>query len=404
MKNKKDVLFLCQFFHPEYNSSATLPFDTAKYLAASGLSVDALCGYPKEYNPDGKVPVKETVEGVNIHRIRYLSFSRKSRIGRLLNYFSLTFRAFLRLGKLRKYKCVIVYSNPPLLPEISAFANRLFKTKIVFVAYDLYPEVAYASDSVKRGSLIDKFMKRVNRSMFKRASRVVALTDEMREFILKSRPQITPDRVVTIPNWAHEKTCDISFDTCRKFGFEPDDFIVAYFGNMGIVQEMETLLDAIDLLKNEEYIKFFFVGHGSKMDYVKERLAEVPGAKVFDFLRGVDFEEAVAVSSCCTVTLEAGVKGMCAPSKYYSYLQGSKPVIAVTEAGSYLQDEISSKRIGAAVNIGESKQLAELIRQMSNDRVGCEEMGRRAYELYKTDYDIDVCLSKYVELIKELIK
>ena len=29
---KKDILFLCQFFYPEYISSAVLPFDTAKAL------------------------------------------------------------------------------------------------------------------------------------------------------------------------------------------------------------------------------------------------------------------------------------------------------------------------------------------------------------------------------------
>ena len=49
MKPKKDVLFLCQFFHPEYISSAQLPFDTAKALQKSGLTVDVLCGYPREY-------------------------------------------------------------------------------------------------------------------------------------------------------------------------------------------------------------------------------------------------------------------------------------------------------------------------------------------------------------------
>ena len=54
---KKDILFLCQYFYPEHNSSATLPFDTAKYLAAAGFSVDALVGYPKEYSTDEKVPL-----------------------------------------------------------------------------------------------------------------------------------------------------------------------------------------------------------------------------------------------------------------------------------------------------------------------------------------------------------
>ena len=45
---KRDILFLGQFFYPDHNSSATLPFDTARYLASQGYTVDALVGYPKE--------------------------------------------------------------------------------------------------------------------------------------------------------------------------------------------------------------------------------------------------------------------------------------------------------------------------------------------------------------------
>ena len=39
---KKDILFLCQFFYPEYISSAVLPFDTAKALHQAGFSVEVL--------------------------------------------------------------------------------------------------------------------------------------------------------------------------------------------------------------------------------------------------------------------------------------------------------------------------------------------------------------------------
>ena len=91
MKPKKDILFLCQFFHPEYISSAQLPFDTAKALQKSGLSVDVLCGYPKEYYNGPQVPKQETLSGVGIHRLSYLQPSRSHVLGRLLNYFSFTF-------------------------------------------------------------------------------------------------------------------------------------------------------------------------------------------------------------------------------------------------------------------------------------------------------------------------
>ena len=30
MRRKRDIVFLCQFFHPEYISSAQLPYDTVK--------------------------------------------------------------------------------------------------------------------------------------------------------------------------------------------------------------------------------------------------------------------------------------------------------------------------------------------------------------------------------------
>ena len=201
---KRDILFLCQFFYPEYNSSATLPFDTASYLAQNGYSVGALCGYPREYNTSGEVPVRETKDGVSIHRLHYMQLSRHSKIGRLINYFSFTFSVLLHIFEIKDYQAVIVYSNPPVLPIAAILANRLFKTKIIFVSYDVYPEVAYASGSLREGSTVSSVMQRINRSLFQRAESVVALTDEMREYLLDHRPELSANRVVTISNWAHE--------------------------------------------------------------------------------------------------------------------------------------------------------------------------------------------------------
>ena len=60
---KKDVLFMCQFFYPEYISSAVLPSETAFDLAKSGFEVGALCGYPHEYGLGENPPKQEVVEG-----------------------------------------------------------------------------------------------------------------------------------------------------------------------------------------------------------------------------------------------------------------------------------------------------------------------------------------------------
>ena len=106
---KKDILFLCQFFYPEYVSSATLPYDTAVALKKAGFSVDALCGYPKEYAREANLPNRETVDGIGIHRLKYLQLGRTGFLSRLINYFSFTFMVLLHLGKISRYKSVVVY-------------------------------------------------------------------------------------------------------------------------------------------------------------------------------------------------------------------------------------------------------------------------------------------------------
>lgn len=398
MRHKKDILFLCQFFYPEHNSSATLPFDTAKYLASHGFTVDALCGYPKEYSDQAHVPLREEKDGVNIQRIRYIQLGRVSKLGRLINYFSFTASAFFHLFKLRRYKSVIVYSNPPILPFIAVLGNVLFGTKIVFVAYDVYPEVAYASNSLRPDSIIAKGMRWLNHQMYKRVSRVVALTDEMKEFLLAHRSELSEDRVVTIANWAHEKKSIATPEAYERFGYTPDQFIVAYFGNMGICQEMETLLGAMRALKGNKKIRFLFVGHGNKKEHVERVAKETGNAQVVDFLTGAAFQEAISIASCCVVSLEKGLMGMCAPSKYYSYLQGGKPILAVVEEGSYIAQEVEWEKIGRAISIGDVNELSEAIMGMSGNPEECKVMGERAAALYEREYMLEIGLGKYEDM------
>lgn len=89
MEERKDILFLCQYFYPEYNSSATLPLDTAEALVEAGFQVETICGYPKEYSNSEKVPRQETHKGIKIKRLKYLQFKRSNALYRLINYFSL---------------------------------------------------------------------------------------------------------------------------------------------------------------------------------------------------------------------------------------------------------------------------------------------------------------------------
>lgn len=400
----KDILFLCQFFYPEYNSSATLPFDTAEYLANNGYSVDAMCGYPKEYTKQKWLPLNERVNGVGIRRLRYLQPSRGGKLGRLINYFSFTLAALLHIGALRNYRVVIVYSNPPVLPIVPIIASALFKTKFIFVAYDIYPEVAYASNSLKRGGMIDKAMRAINRRLYKRASKIVTLTEEMRQFVLEHRPEADASRVCVIPNWAHEGTVPATKEAYRHFGYNEGDFIVSYFGNMGVCQDTETLLEAMQMLKDDEEIQFLIAGHGSKLPALKEATEGFENVKIMDFLLDEEFEQALAISSCGIVSLEKGLTGTCAPSKYYSYLQGGLPILAVAEQDSYLSKEATRSEIGLFSDVGNGVQLTQNILKLYRNPELCKEMSDNAARLYTEKYAKGIGLNKYAALFKNVLR
>ena len=403
MKRKKDILFLCQFFYPEYISSAQLPYDTVLALKKAGFSVDALCGYPQEYLDGGEIPLREEVNGIHIHRLKYIQMDRKGFLGRLVNYFSFTFMVLLHLPEIARYRAVVVYSNPPVLPWVASWAKALFGTRLVFVSYDLYPEVATVTNTLREGNLICRLMNHINKCVFRRADRVVALSSEQKAYILGHRPA-REEQVTVIPNWYPDEGSSPHSREDNPFRkLVGDRFVVSYFGNMGTMQDMQTILGAIRLLK-EENVFFLFAGHGNKLEKLKRIVEEerIENVSVSRFLHGQDFRDALEVSSCALVSLEKGATGLCVPSKTYCYMMQGLPLLAIMDECDIVHDIESGA--GAWVRNGEAEKLAAAIRAMREDPEGLRAMGQRSRELYLEKYTAQAGTQKYVDMFRQLLE
>lgn len=403
MKKKKDILFLCQFFYPEYISSAQLPYETVLALKSAGFSVDALCGYPREYSEGGDISLRETVEGVEIHRLKYIQTGRAGFLGRIVNYFSFTLMVLLHIFEIAKYRAVVVYSNPPILPWIASWAKVLFGTKLVFVSYDLYPEVATVTGTLGKGNPICRLMDHINRCVYRRADAVVALSTEMRNYIAENRP-VSADKILVIPNWFGDQgMLTRNPETNRFRDTVKGRFVVSYFGNMGTMQDMDTLLGAIRLLKEDENTFFLFAGHGNKMEKLKTivKEEEIPNIAIHSFLHGQDFRDALSISDCAFVTLEKGATGLCVPSKTYSYMMQGLPLLAVMDECDIVRDIEAGA--GLWVHNGESEKLAAAITDLRENPETLSRMRSTCRRIYLENYTTEVCTKKYITLFRELL-
>jgi len=399
---KKDVLILSQFFYPEYITSATLPYETAVDLSKHGLSVDVLCGYPKNYNTEKDIPSKETVKNVNITRINYPNFNKNTFLGRLLNYFAFTVSMLLNIMRLKNYKVIIVYSTPPVLPLVPGLASMFFHTKMIFVSYDIYPEVAIRMNAVEESSIISKIMKKINNLVFKQTSKVVALSSEMKSFILNNR-NIASEDIAVIPNWANDvilkQKCEV-----KNTLFDGLDYmnktIISYFGNMGTAQDMATILNAIRSVKENKNIHFLFAGHGNKMDELRKSVydEELKNVTIYDYLHGEDYTDAQSISDGFIVSLEEGLDGLCVPSKTYSYMSAGRPIISIMNPECDISRDLVYHNAGFAVLNGDNENMVKSILSLTNKEL-VDTMSSNCKKLFTDKFTREIATSAYADLV-----
>ncbi|MDR1522227.1 MAG: glycosyltransferase family 4 protein [Streptococcaceae bacterium] len=406
MKDKKDVLFLCQYFYPEFVSSALLPFQTAKILVEYGLKVGVLTGMPNEYIKDNKsVSAREVVSDIKIYRKKYFAFDRKKKIDRLFNYFSFLCSVLLSIAKFRKYKLIIVYSNPPLLPIIAVLAKKLFGVKMIFVSYDIYPEGAINTKVISENGVISKIMKWINNLTFKNCSKVIAVSDDMKEFIIKNR-NIDESKVSVIHNWVTEKKKEIKTLNNVKLKRIRDNYklVISYFGNMGIAQDLDTIVETIWHLNNKN-VAFVFAGHGNKKDWIIQTInnKKLNNCFVFDYLKGRDFLESLAMTDLFIVSLKKNLGGLAVPSKIYSYYQSGKPVIAIMDEFTDIYKEIRDNKAGIFIKNGDGERLAKKIEYLMHNKSEIYIMKANLQKMVKEKYSPEISLNKYFKVISDVL-
>ena len=242
-------------------------------------------------------------------------------------------------------------------------------------------------------------MNHINKCVFRRADRVVALSSEQKNCILRTRNAV--DELVTvIPNWYRDEGGLRDREENRFRELTAGRFVVSYFGNMGTMQDMDTILGAIRALREEKDVFFLFAGHGNKMEKLREIIAQesIENVRIHSFLHGQDFQDALAVSDCALISLEKGATGLCVPSKTYSYMMQGIPLLAIMDECDIVRDIQSGA--GLWVRNGESERLAKAIRFL---REKARDMRRKCRELYLQKYTTEICTGKYVSLFWELL-
>lgn len=400
-----ELRIINQFFPPDYAATGQLIEELAHNLK-SHRHVSVFTSQPSYAFDRDDSPRKEYHQSLSIRRSEAARFWPERIRGKAVSGAIFFIRTAIHLLRhSNSQDLVLLTTAPPFLPILGYLLNRVRKLRYVCLLYDLYPDIAIELDVIARESWIAKLWDHFNRLTWQQSEAIIVLSETMKDRILAKQPGID-SKIVVIPNWvdAEQITPIRKQDNwfAREHGLvEP--FTVLYSGNMGRCHDMDTLFDAIILLRDTP-IRFVFIGSGEKRQQFQERSAEL-GLTSCLFLPYQSRENLPFSLTACDVSIvsiSAEMEGLVAPSKLYSALAAGRPIVSICPENSYLNDVFDRAKCGATIRNNDSQGLADYLHQLSQNPRLTKALGQSGREYCRQNYTSVKIAQEYLELFQSL--
>jgi colanic acid biosynthesis glycosyl transferase WcaI len=379
-------------FHPDLTGTGPLVTDLATDLVEKGNEVTVVTSMPhygrheipREYR--GRLLHHSNYKGIDLWRTYVYVPPNPGGFQRSINYLSYTFMSVVA-GLLAKKPDVILCVNPPITVGFSGWLLSLARrAPLVFNVQDVWPDCLVIIDQL-RSPLLIRIFKHLEKFIYRVSSCVTVLSDGMKENLL--RKGVPAEKVVVIPNWSD---VEIIRPVERENGFRVahglnGEFVVMFAGNLGFIAMLDQVLETAKLLENDPHIQFLIVGEGNAKAGLVRRAGEL-GLKNVRFIPTQPKEvlaEMLGAADLSLVTLNRHLGQLNVPSKTYSIMASSRPVLASVPENSEIVRLVNMSGCGERIPPEDPQSMARAIKRLSGQKERLRAYGangRRYVEVY----------------------
>ena len=397
------ILLIHQAFAALDEPGGTRHHELARHLRGRGHQVTIITS-PVSYltGADGRRRERKQVDdlGVTIIRSYTLPALHRSFIWRVFSFISFMISAFIQGLFVRKVD-LVWGTTPPIFQAPTAWLlARLKGVPFLLEVRDLWPAFAVGVGVLKNPFLI-KISEGLERFLYRRADQVVVNSPGFIQHVSERGAKT----VSLVPNGADPDMFDPSAtgeQFRKKFGLT-DCFVVLYAGAHGMSNDLDVVLDAADLLRDEPSIRIVLVGSGKEKPRLREE-ADQRGLDNVLFLPPVpkvDMPGTLAGADACLAILKPiEMYKTTYPNKVFDYMAASRPVILAIDG--VIRTVVEGAQAGVFVQPGDPQALAETIRQMANNPEKCRKMGMNGRILIETQFSRDDFAQKFASILDEM--
>lgn len=402
------ILVVTQYFWPE-NFRVN---DLVSELLKRGHEVTVLTGKPNY--PSGKVfedfsqnPNKFThYHGARIFRVPMIARARgAARL--LLNYVSFAIGASIWgswLLRNRDFDVIFVYEPSPVTVGLPAvLLSRLKRIPIVFWVLDLWPETLAALGVVRSPRMLTWIGKMVG-FIYNNCSLILGQSQGFLASIAKYCSDA--QKIRYFPSWAEDIFSQNSMYKAPEISVRDGCFNVLFAGNVGEAQDLPTVLDAAERLKDNPNIRWLVVGDGRKSDWLQSEVERRSLQECVILLGRFAVERMpsfYAHADSLLVSLKKDpVFSMTIPGKVQSYLMSGLPLLGMLDGeGAHVIEQAGA---GLTCAAGDSAGLAAAVLTMTN--MSTEErnrMGKSGRAYAHKEFSREMLMNQFEKFLNEAV-
>ena len=405
------ILQLAGYFFPEKAASIYLEENRYEAFSNAGFKTIVYAARPQrglteeEYQKYKHKKLEMMYNGgVEAHRFAMYR-EGKNAVLRAFRYFLISIVQLWKGIWAKDIDLIYVASTPPTQGALAALVKKFKKVPFVYNLQDIFPDSLAGTGLAKKGGLLWKIGRAIENFTYRNADKIIVISQDFKKNIMaKGVPE---DKIVVVYNWVDQNSVkDIPRSENKLFamyGLDPSKFYVTYNGNIGLTQNMDMLLEVAKALEANEDIHFVLVGNGAYLEQVKQIVANrnISNVHLLPFQPYEDISHVFSLGDVSLVISKPGVGANSVPSKTWSIMSASRPVLANFDENE-LKTIIEKNNCGIFTKAGDKVAFTDAILKLYNDRDLCKEFGRNGRQFVMDNLTKEVGTQKYVDVIKSV--
>jgi glycosyltransferase involved in cell wall biosynthesis len=271
------ILIVTQYYPPEIGAAQNRLSGLAIFLQKAGHTVTVLTAMPNY--PTGEIyheyrnqlVVRETRNGVAVVRTWLYVKQNLTFASRLIHYLSFSAMALFVSTYTISRQDIVLTESPPIFLGLAGWIISKFKrAKYALNVSDLWTDSAVDLGVLKNRSVISMAL-RFEKFLYKQACLITGQTQGIVETI-RTRTSNAP--VALITNGVDEEFFTRADHLNSHEQQDAGRFIVGFAGLHGLMQDLDTVLEAARLLREKGDIAFVFYGDGPKKEALIQQVGE----------------------------------------------------------------------------------------------------------------------------------